>query len=711
LWRGLFRAPPGPAAAPAAGIERLTRDGFAVSGPRVIQRRSPSGGREDTVFYSSQGPHRFPDIRAVSRAGGPSSRVVSRFDGETVSSDGRWLYFDQIEFDGPVAMVADLYALDLESGRQRRLSRGARLTDPDVDPSGGRLAAIRARGGEWRVTVLSLRRAADGTPSLADAPELELGTASCRYASPRWSPDAALIAAVRHCAGALPEVVVLAPATGDERVLASGARNLTPAWSADGGTVLFASDREGGRFKLFAAVRPGAQAAQNQAALVLDAPGGVLWPDVSADGTTVVFTSLTADGYDVFSARLQRDAPARDASAGPQPGAAGGAPAGRLASEPDGPDADIAGAPRYSPARSLLPKAWSPVLRVDGDEIDLGASVGGSDVLGYHEYSATASWQVSGPAAGVAFDGPPLGVSVAYAYQRWRPSWLLSAWQTVDTVSVAGSSSPAVWTSQERSRGLFAGVLLPWRRVRIAQNWLAGVEVDERSYPEDSGIPDRARNAVRAGWAVNTSREYGYSISPEEGVRVTVNAERVTSSLGADGDAFTLAADARGYVPGFAPHHVVALRAAAAGGGGDEAMRRVFRLGGNGAPAAAFQLGQDAIGLVRGLPPADRAGEAAAVANLDYRFPLVRVERGVRTWPVFLRDVHGAIFCDVGSAGGSLGTLPPAAVSAGGELAARFTLGYGWNVSLAAGAAWTHDPARPDRPDRFAAFLRTGYAF
>ena len=130
-----------------------------------------------------------------------------------------------------------------------------------------------------------------------------------------------------------------------------------------------------------------------------------------------------------------------------------------------------------------------------------------------------------------------------------------------------------------------------------------------------------------------------------------------------------------------------------------------------GAPPAAFQMGQDAIGLVRGLPPADRTGEAAAVANLDYRFPLARVERGIRTWPVFLRDLHGAIFCDVGSAGGSLDTLPAAAVSAGAELAARLTLGYGWNVSLAAGAAWTHDPARTGKPDRVAAFLRTGYAF
>ena len=99
------------------------------------------------------------------------------------------------------------------------------------------------------------------------------------------------------------------------------------------------------------------------------------------------------------------------------------------------------------------------------------------------------------------------------------------------------------------------------------------------------------------------------------------------------------------------------------------------------------------------------------VANLDYRVPLARVERGIGTWPVFLRDVHGAAFADVGSAGNAMDTLPAAAFSMGGELAARVTLGYSWNLSLAAGAAWVRDPSRSDGPDRFAVFVRTGYAF
>jgi outer membrane protein assembly factor BamA len=348
---------------------------------------------------------------------------------------------------------------------------------------------------------------------------------------------------------------------------------------------------------------------------------------------------------------------------------------------------------------------------VNGDDVSLGATAGASDVLGYHEYSAAAAWHISGWEADIAFDAPPVDWSLSYAYNRWRPSFLLSAWHSIETVGISDDGVTITRTAQERSQGVFAGVLVPWRRVRLAQSWLAGVDVDQRRLPAEAGIPARSRNAVRAGWALNSSREYGYSISPEDGVGMALNLERVTPSLGADAEAWTVTGDARAYVPGLNANHVVAVRLGAAASTGDAAMTRSFSLGGSAQPAGPFVVATGAIGLIRGLPPDDRVGAAVLVANVDYRFPIARVERGIRTWPFFLRDVHGAIFADVGSAGPVIDALPAPAFSTGAEVASRITLGYSWNLSVAVGAAWVHDPARLDRPDRFAAFVRTGYAF
>jgi outer membrane protein assembly factor BamA len=192
---------------------------------------------------------------------------------------------------------------------------------------------------------------------------------------------------------------------------------------------------------------------------------------------------------------------------------------------------------------------------------------------------------------------------------------------------------------------------------------------------------------------------------------MALNVERVTPALGADANALTMTGDWRGYVRGLGRHHVAAFRLGAASSTGDTGMRRTFSLGGSGLPASPFAMGQRMIGLLRGLPQDERFGTAVLLANLDYRVPLARVERGIGTWPVFLRDIHGAAFADVGSAGNAMDKLPAAAFSIGGELAASVTLGYSWNLSLAAGAAWVRDPTRSGAPDRFAAFVRTGYAF
>ena len=717
IWRELFR-PAAPASlAREAGARRLTHEGFIVTGPRIVRRGGDPAGAS-SVYFSAQGPHRFPDIRSIDPAGGPATDVTSRFDGQVVASDGRWLFYDQLEFDGAVALVSDLYARDLASGRVVRLSHGARLTDPDISRPGTRLAAIRARGGAKRVTVWRLARGALGAPALEPESERAIGSPDCQYATPRWSPGGDRLAAVRQCPGALPEIVHLAVADETETVIASGGRNVTPAWSPDGRYVAFASDRGGGRFRLYAADTSTRMPADQAPRLVLDVAGGAMWPDIDRDGATVVFTSQTADGWDVFAATLPAGtfgsqgtavAPAIQAPPAPTPAARGDH------SVADGPTAPARQSPpqdpAYSPWATLWPRGWSPLLSIGGGDVTLGATAGATDALGYHAYNATAMWWASGTGAAYAFDGSPIGWEIAYAYNRWRPSFLLTGWSTLDTVAVMVEGTAQREIAEERSRGVFTGIEIPWRRVRLWQSWLAGVEFEERFLPGSAGAIERRRNGMRAGWALNSSRQYGYSVSPEDGLWTTVNVEGVMPALSADGEAWSLTWDVRGYHRGFAAHHVAALRLAGASSSGDAAMRRTFDLGGTGVPAAPFAIGNRAIGLLRGLPQDAREGPAALVANVDYRFPIARVERGIRPWPLFIRDIHGAAFADVGSAGNTLDALPAAASSLGGELAARLTLGYTWNLSVAAGAAWVRDPGRPDVRHRLAAFVRMGYAF
>lgn len=710
LWKAAARSvDPGSASIPP-GIQRLTTEGFSITGPRFAQALRPGPSSQEAVYYSVRTPHEFPAIRRVPSPGGRSTRVVTRYLGDTLSSDGEWLFYDQLEFDGAVAQYADLYAFHISSGRTIRLTHRQRLTDPDVTRDGSKLASVESGRGGKRLVVYGVNRTVEGEPELAAKAALVLDEPGCLFSTPRWSPEGTRLVIVRQCAGRLPGLAIVDGATG--RMIGSsgegGVRMVTPTWTPDGAAVVFASDRRDGRFGLYRVpiARDGNVAAGDSEPVVA-MPGGAMWPDVSPDGRSVVFTSMTGGGWEVYRAPLS------------EPGRSDAAPTVHAESEPAAVPAAASGiagvtpssSVAYSPWLMLLPRSWEPVLELNGDATKLGARVAGTDVLGYHRWSARVVWPWSRPPALWTFSANRPDWQVAYTYDRWRPSLFVFASDAIDQLTVQSAGGQQVVRSDEQVREVFAGVVVPWRRVRIAQSWIAGADVSQRRLPASSGVPERMRNSLRAGWAVNCSRLYGYSISPEDGVRASATWEQVSPALGADGEATSVTIDARAYLRGVARHHVLAIRAAAGTSTGDPGARRQFSLGGSAVPIAPFDYGRHALGLLRGFDIDAMTGSALAGANLDYRFPLAWIERGIRTWPFFLHNFHAAVFADVGATGLALGSLARPAASVGAELASDLVLAYSWKVSVTAGFAWVHDSSRLDRPNRPAVFVRTGYAF
>ena len=222
-------------------------------------------------------------------------------------------------------------------------------------------------------------------------------------------------------------------------------------------------------------------------------------------------------------------------------------------------------------------------------------------------------------------------------------------------------------------------------------------------------IDERAeRRSIRTGYAFNSAKRYGYSVSLEEGWSLTATNELIARGLGSDGNAGSVIADLRGYRRVGTRHSALAARFAAAHSWGDEEVRREFTEGGNGPQAGGFLFGEDAIGLVRGFDE-DTRGAHAVVANLDYRFPIVRIERGAGTLPGFVRTVHGALFADAGHAWNQAFRMRDARVSLGVELSVDTVLGYSLPVTFTSGAAWRHDGVT-DR-NSGAIFGRIGRAF
>jgi hypothetical protein len=526
-----------------------------------------------------------------------------------------------------------------------------------------------------------------------------------QFNAPRWSPDGRSIAVERHRLRGASEVVIIDAASGAVRVVASdpAIRFVTPAWRPDGQALVAAAARHGEPFNLYElSVAPSSAGARQLTATT----GGATWPDVSPDGSTIVYVGYTIDGFDLFTI------PYPMGNAGPN-SSAGGTTGDNARAEPL---ASIAGASinsdvqsmlrSYNPLPTLAPTSWEPLIETGNDQLRIGGATRGVDVLGYHAYAASATWLVDRPATALPMTRVRPDWEVAYAYDRWQPALFLSASKDTSFARVDDAGGIVGVVSNQ----LEAGILLPFRRVRISHQALAAVvrTVDDYGFPDASVTLNRT--AARAGWATSSARFYGFSVSPEHGVTGGATAEIMPRALGANAAASALTGDFRAYLPGARQHHVAALRVAGGVATGEPTIRRTFVLGGSAPNLSVLDFDSDAFSLLRGFEANAFAGRRIALMNAEYRWPLARPERGFRTWPMFLHTVHAALFADAGHTWSRRFRAQDVKASAGAELSADLVVGYSLRMTLTAGGAWGRDGARGVH-DAATVYVRVGRSF
>jgi hypothetical protein len=651
-----------PASATDGTARQLTHEGFNLAAPRY--------GSDGTVYYATNDPHRFPALERLPPDGRPQT-LTTRVLGERTSVRGDWIVFDQLGTVRSTAFYSDLYAVKTEGGRTRRLTVEARASDADLSPDGRRIVCILQKVGYRAVAVLDFRPDRRTTPTaIVDQPDGD-------FTGPRWSPDGRQVVVSRRQRGRY-DLVVIDVATHKMRSLVGRAdvRLITPSWTPDGRTILFAANVGDEPFNVFAV-----SVDDGRVRRVTDSVSGATAPDVSPDGRRLLYLGYTLGGYDLFDIPYEPDAwqPIEwpmtfEPSARPAPGSAS------LGS--------------YRPWRSLVPTYWTPVVASDAGELLIGAGTAMSDVLGRHAYAADAAW--SG-ARGV----PDWHAS--YAYDRWWPAMFAAYSDDTNPTSLGDS----------RTRQLLTGALLPIRHVRWAETGLAALNFEDDALRCDTFCSQvrvhRQLGSIRAGWIHDSRRQFGYSISAEEGVEVEGAVDVAIGTLGSDADSTSVVLDVRGFQRVLGRHTVLAGRIAFAGASGPPQGRRLFSAAGPGPSVAAFDFGRDTIGLLRGVAADDLLGSRAAVANVDLRFPLAYPERGFGSWPVLLRSLHSAVFVDAGQAWNRTIRLGDFRTSVGGEISLDVVLGHYLPLTFAGGAAWTHDPVAAQ--SALGVFGRIGRAF
>ncbi|CAN5368823.1 hypothetical protein BH24GEM3_BH24GEM3_23460 [soil metagenome] len=692
--------------------ELLTREGRLAAYPRF----APDGR---TLAYAASTGREEPALRLIDPGG--SQQVITRLftlDPAVWLPGGGGMLLAQVQFQDLYRIYADLYRVD-PGGERVRLTDGARVKEPDPHPDGRRVVAVQSAPGTNVPVLIDLHT---GEIRPLTEPSLEL-----HWTGPRWSPAGDRIAVARWRTGGFYDVVVLDSAGSVlQEVTRDRAVDTEPAWSPDGRYLLFSSDRTGIP-NLYAY-----DLEQERLLQVTNVLTGAFQPDVSPDGRWIAFSYYQADGYYIaripFDPASWRPAPPVRAAVAETPLAAAARPAA------DAP------AVRYSPLPSLLPTFWLPLL-YGGTALGsgYGAALAGQDVIERHLWQADALLYPQ---------DTRLDARITYRYRGWgNPLLDLSGMQewtvfreSVRRITEAGDTiysallereqraTSSVTFQHRRWRSLYwAGGGGDLRRIeRVWQDTTLARGGPFFRFPLDMG-------ALFFGGFSNV-RRYGFSISPEDGFLLSFSTEARRYA-----EPFPGEDDARGYTRvlgrgqayqgfpfwGFA-RHVLATRVT--GGVETGSGSPLFSVGGISGTAVPFPLGfgVEATGRtfpIRGYPAGVQRGDRALAATAEYRFPLLLVERGVRTLPVFLDRFWGDLFVDAGTAWCAEATCrqrflsdpsdlesPRPLFSAGAEANVAFTTGFSAPFVLRGGVAMplTRVDAARARPQLY---LTAGYSF
>ena len=675
---------------------RITFGGQTVQHPRFIPEGTWPGRAGDVLFYEDDA-HTTAGLYAIDMSGRrgrgakatapPEKKLLVRtatVSAPTWDPDGR-LYFDSADFVHNILAYNDLTSLaagetgvrGLE-GNRTRLTEGARASDPDVSPDGRQIVFCTNHRGTRYLQIADIDHSAgDGTgPKLTHVRALVKSYQFEQAYAPRWSPDGKSVAYSAWIKGGFRDIRLVDVATGAVRnVTYDRAVESGPSFSRDGRWLYFHSDRTSVTNVYAFELRTG------RLLQVTNVLGGAYQPESSPDGRTLVYVGYTHEGFDLFSMPLDESTwtvaePYADVRPPPPP-----EPRARTFPVQD-----------YSPFETLRPRKYSVMVNQGDFGYQTSLTATGTDLAGFHSVAATLT---------SAFDKPGLQGSLSYTYARLpfdvnfgvyrslsaRGGFGAGAYQpVVAQEAVGGNATISVPINHPFDQQAFS---LAYTFQRVGYDFqLPRSAFDPYNIPS---IPQAGViGALHLGWSYSSVEQYVWSVSAERGLGLSANFDLTNPVLASDFKGYDAVLNAQFYQPmPWLKNHVLALHGGAGVSGGSFPGASAFYVGGfvDEPVISSVQntIVQGGI-LLRGYPVAAESGPYYALFNAEYRFPIVNVEKGPSTLPIFLQRVNGNLFVDYGSAF----TTPETAqfkTGTGAELWFDFTFGYVIDMTFRAGYA------------------------
>jgi hypothetical protein len=648
------------------GLETLASPRFSADGRQIWFQMADSNGRAAVAHVAVDGPTvETRDVERLFAVNGDAlnSNLALSFD----PGGGSFVYNHTIPWRD-LYTWNDLVRYDLGRQTHVRLTRGQRAASPDVARD-GRLAYVVNHAGTTHLVVAD-----------RDGQQPRVLVRSHRFDlvySPRWSPDGRRIAYSEWTAGGYRDVAIVDVATGAVRQLTyDRALDTGPSWSPDGRTLYWSSDRTG------VANVYALDLASGSTWQITNVVSGAYAPEPSPDGRRLAVISYGPSGFDL--AVLDLD-PARFRPAPPP--------------RDDRPPSEIVLRPvratrsSYSPLPTLRPYSYSvgTVANSFGHNT-LELSTAGADVVGLHAFAVDTR---------IDLQRPDIEYDVAYSYLGTNPTLQLGHSRHLTPKS--GFSYDGVrypWVEEAYGFDVSTSYLLN-RNFQDHSLSVSYSATHTRAIEEPTPVWDPSGHpphppitgwltSLGLGWSFSSAFTPTRGISPEGGRRLSLTTSIGLPEIGSDESFVEVRGSWAEWIRMPFAHHVLALRAGGGIGASETGRRGLFSLSGFMAMdlIEAVWKGYRAPSVVlRGFTPYSRIGDRFQLYNAEYRFPILDVDRGIYTFPVYVNRIYGLAFADFGDAFFGRANIEDWNLGVGGELLVEMTFGYYLTATFRLGVA------------------------
>lgn len=689
--------------APLTQSELVTSEGYFAINPEV----SPDGKRLAYVRADGQSD---VQLRIADLKGGNQQKLLRLSDFSDIAwfPDGT-LLASRMEFQDTHRLRSGLIRVDMK-GNESWISKGSRIHQPTMSPDGKQIVAVQDGEGTNRLVRVDVVSGA--IQPLTSFEPLE------HWAFPAWSPDGNWLAVSRWQTGGFYDLVVMDTfGSVVHEITRDRALDRSPNWSPDGSWILWSSDRTG-ISNLYAAkvdLNSGRTLMTKQ---ITNTLGGLEYPSVSSNGEWIYFSSYHREGWKIGRIPFNPDSWFE-----PLPSVSRFTGQALLKGRIAGVDTEST---PYQATKTIRPRYWYPIYKPAEDRKPsfgsnspvrimgpaLGISTGGSDLVGRHAYGFGANLRNTGQtdlAASYRYSGLANPFLTLGTSQTYRGYGFL---QSDESRRADEALSPLL----ERERRLDVSSTFSRRHTRnrttatFSASYIGeALQLAEVDVEDVRTVNDNRMVELGVLFQHSSARSFAFSMGAESGfsslLRVRSNRRLSNGNIQAEAigigrdfdDVFARVSLYRSIPgPGFS-NHVASLKFSFGAAKGSGAGRQHFTVGG--IPGDALMLGnlevipgRRFLYPIRGYFEGVRAGKYAWAGSVEYRVPLLNVDRGIGLLPSHLDRVSGSIFLDGGNAWG----IAPDEVSIGKQ---KTLLASGVEVQSSVSFFFTNP-----------LFLRAGYA-